>query len=136
MSIRTIDISYRYGPRFGIVDITLEVPVGAWLGVIGANGSGKTTLLRTVAGMLTADSGRVLLDDEPLDGYTASRRARQLAYVPQSYQPVFEFSVEQTVLMGRMPWSGTYGGFEDRSDRQAADEAIELMELESLRHEP
>ena len=42
-----------------------------------------------------------------------NRRARHLAYVPQSYEPVFEFTVEQSVLLGRMPYRASYGGFEN-----------------------
>ncbi|MBC8145981.1 MAG: ABC transporter ATP-binding protein [bacterium] len=136
MSLQSIDISFRYGPRFGIDGINVGAGRGEWLGIIGANGSGKTTLLRLLCGLLAPSSGRVVLDDEPLERYSANRRARHLAYVPQHYQPTFEFTVEQAVLHGRMPYSGTYGGFESDADVVAAEEAIAVMDIHSLRHEP
>jgi iron complex transport system ATP-binding protein len=134
--LQSIDISFRYGPRFGITGVSVDVGAGEWLGIIGANGSGKTTLLRLLCGLLAPSSGRVLLDGEPLESYSANRRARHLALVPQSFQPAFEFTVEQAVLFGRMPYSTSYGGFEQPEDLAVADEAIAIMELGGLRREP
>jgi iron complex transport system ATP-binding protein len=136
MSLQALEISFRYGPRFGIAGVSLGVPDGAWLGIIGSNGSGKSTTLRVLAGLIRPDRGEVLLDGEPLHRYHPNRRARHLAFVPQAYQPAFEFTVEQTVLMGRMPYSTGFSGFETDEDRAIASEAIALLELEDLRNEP
>lgn len=136
MSLQSIDISFRYGPRFGIDGISVGAERGEWLGIIGANGSGKTTLLRLLCGLLAPTSGHVVLDDERLDRYSANRRARHLAFVPQHYQPAFEFTVEQAILLGRMPYSGAYGGFESDDDVAASEDAIALMQIDDLRHEP
>lgn len=133
MSLQSLDISFRYGPRFGVTGISVDVADGQWLGIIGANGSGKTTLLRLLCGLLRPSSGQVLLDGEPLDRYSADRRARHLAFVPQSFDPSFEFTVEQAVLFGRMPHGR---GFESEEDIAVASEAIALLEIESLRAEP
>jgi iron complex transport system ATP-binding protein len=134
--LQSIDISFRYGPRFGVAGISLGVAPGEWLGIIGANGSGKTTLLRLLCGLLEPDEGEVLLDGEPLSSTPPGRRARHLAFVPQSFQPAFEFTVEQAVLMGRLPHGRAYGGFELPDDVAIADLAIALRELGELRHEP
>jgi iron complex transport system ATP-binding protein len=134
--LQSIDISFRYGPRFGVAGISVGADAGEWLGIIGANGSGKSTLLRLLCGLLPASSGQVLLDGEPLESFPANRRARHLALVPQSFQPAFEFTVEQAVLFGRMPYGTSLGGFEQADDFAAADEAIALMELDGLRGEP
>lgn len=136
MALRATDISFSYGPRFGIDRASLRAEAGEFVGLIGGNGSGKTTLLKLVCGLLRRTGGSVLLDGKPLESYDHGSRAKLMAYVPQSYQPVFEFTVEQTVLLGRMPYNGTYGGFETAEDIRIADEAISLLELESLRHEP
>lgn len=136
MPLQSLDISFRYGPRFGVSGITLGADRGEWLGIIGANGSGKTTLLRLLCGLLEPSTGQVLLDGEPLSRYAANRRARHLAFVPQDFRPAFEFTVEQSVLLGRMPYSGAYGGFESQEDIAAADDAIALLEIEPLRREP
>lgn len=135
MSVQAHDISFSYGPRFALRVEHLEAGGGEFLGVIGANGSGKTTLMKILAGLLAPGSGRLLLDDIPMEKYTSTRRAARLAYVPQSHQPAFEFTVEQTVLLGRLPHRSTMGGFENEKDLAATTEAIELMDLSALRHE-
>jgi len=136
MSVQAYTINIRYGSRFALDVEHLEAGGGEILGLIGANGSGKTTLMKLLAGLLRAESGRILIDGRPLQEYSASARARHLTYVPQSHRPAFEFTVEQAVLMGRLPYRNAYGGFERSEDIAAADEAIGLMDLAQLRHEP
>ncbi len=136
MSIQVHDISFVYGPRFTLRVEDLAVDNGEFLGIIGSNGSGKTTMLKMMAGLLPCRTGSILLDGLPLGSYSLAKRARHLGYVPQTYRPVFEYTVEQTVLLGRMPYRSVYGGFEQQDDLHAADAAMELMALEPLRHEP
>jgi ABC-2 type transport system ATP-binding protein len=57
-SIISIDrVSRRYGSRFALNDVSLEVPRGGVLGLVGANGAGKTTLIKHILGLLKAQSG-------------------------------------------------------------------------------
>jgi iron complex transport system ATP-binding protein len=130
------DISFNYAPRFALRVDSIAAEGGEFVGIIGPNGSGKTTLMKILAGLLSPTSGSVMLDGKPVARYSASERARRLAYVPQSHRPAFEFTVEQTVLLGRLPHRTGYGGFEREEDLRAADSALDLMELEPLRHEP
>jgi iron complex transport system ATP-binding protein len=136
MSLRADDIRFSYGPRFALRVEAFEANGGEFVGVIGANGCGKTTLLKILSGLVPPTAGSVLLDGEPLERYSPNHRARRIAYAPQSYRPAFEFTVEQTVLLGRMPYRSSYRGFERDEDLRAAEEAIELMDLVSLRYEP
>jgi iron complex transport system ATP-binding protein len=136
MGIEADRVRFSYGGRFAIDDVSLVAPPGELTGIIGANGSGKSTLLRILAGILPATSGSVLLDGRPLESYAPARRARHLAYVPQSHYPAFEFTVEQMVLLGRIPHRGMFGGFESAKDRDAAAEAIRLMDLGALADQP
>jgi len=71
--IECSNVCKGYGDRALIDDLSLRVPRGAIVGIIGANGSGKTTFLRMVAGLEQPDSGRLVLGDSV-----------QLAYVDQS----------------------------------------------------
>jgi ABC-2 type transport system ATP-binding protein len=52
-------VTRRYGARLALKDVSIEVPPGAVLGLVGANGAGKTTLLRHVLGLLKPQSGTV-----------------------------------------------------------------------------
>jgi putative ABC transport system ATP-binding protein len=57
-------------------DVSLDIPEGDWVSVVGPSGSGKSTLLLTLGGMLTPSSGRVMLDDKSLYDLTPDQRAR------------------------------------------------------------
>src|SRR4051812_42239450 len=98
MSLHAHDIGFSYGPRFTLHVDSFSAEAGGIVGIIGGNGSGKTTLIKLLAGLLAPASGDVLLDGRPIGAYSTNRRARHLAYVPQSHRPTFEFTVEQAVL--------------------------------------
>src|SRR3954454_6480718 len=102
MSLQATHVSFAY--RRGataVEDVSVNVPQGAIVGVIGPNGSGKTTLVKLLNGTLKPSSGSVSLDGAPLA--TSSRRdiARRIAVVPQETHVTFDFSALEIVLMGR-----------------------------------
>ena len=57
-----------YGPIMAIRGVSLAVPEGGIVAVLGANGAGKTTLLKTISGVMDPDKGEVLLAGEPIEG--------------------------------------------------------------------
>ena len=136
MSLLAKNISFQHSSRFALQGVSINLPEGCFTGLIGPNGSGKTTLIKVLCGMLTPNAGTVELNGKPLEDYSAFDRAHHVAYVSQTWRPAFEFTVEQTVLIGRIPWQKSYGGFESEEDLQAANEAIALMELKAFRYEP
>jgi ABC-2 type transport system ATP-binding protein len=72
------DLNKTYGDLRALSDLSLEVRPGELFGFVGSNGAGKTTTMRIVLGVLAADSGRVLLDGQPVD--LAMRR--RIGYMP------------------------------------------------------
>ena len=61
-------VSKRLGSHPAIVDLSLEIPDGAFVVIEGPSGCGKTTLLRLIAGLETPDSGEVWLNGRPASG--------------------------------------------------------------------
>ena len=103
LSINNLTFSYDKKP---VLDgLTFEVSAGDFCAVIGPNGSGKSTLLKAVSGLLpeTAVRTAVSVDGQPLSDYTPLSLARKVAYVPQRVDIVFDFTVFDTVMMGRHP---------------------------------
>jgi iron complex transport system ATP-binding protein len=96
-------LSFAYGGRTVLVDVSLEVAPGEIVGVIGPNGSGKTTLLRALAGVLVPERGVVRLDGAGLARRPRREVARRLAVVSQDVGVEFPFSAIEVVLMGRAP---------------------------------
>lgn len=93
-------------PPLVLERVSLDIPAGSLVGVLGPNGSGKTTLLRLLAGMLRPTSGVVRLEGRDLATVPRAAVARAVAVVPQETHPAFEYSVLEMVLMGRYPHLG------------------------------
>ncbi|WP_436924250.1 ABC transporter ATP-binding protein [Halosimplex amylolyticum] len=85
--IEVTDVTKRYGDVVAVDDVSLSVPDGASLGLVGTNGAGKTTLFRLLVGHETPDSGTVRVAGvDPTDG----TRVRELVgYLPEQagFQP-------------------------------------------------
>ena len=61
ISCEHLTYSYPGAPAPALSDVSLEIPAGEYVGVVGPNGGGKSTLVRLLNGLLAADSGRVLV---------------------------------------------------------------------------
>ena len=84
------DLTFSYNSRFNALEgINLDVPPGAFLGIVGPNGSGKTTLLRLLGGLVRPTAGSVLLAGADLHRMPARDRARRIAFLPQQVSPNF-----------------------------------------------
>ncbi|MGQ0629635.1 MAG: ABC transporter ATP-binding protein [Sporichthyaceae bacterium] len=81
----TLDhLSAGYGGTPVLTDITLSVPRGAVVALLGANGAGKTTLLRVCAGLLTPTSGRLLIDGVDVTGHAPHTLVpRGMCHIPE-----------------------------------------------------
>jgi ABC-type multidrug transport system fused ATPase/permease subunit len=88
--------------------VSLTIPTGGLVGILGPNGSGKTTLLRLLSGTLRPAAGRVWLDNRPVESLSRRDLARQIAVVPQETHLSFDYSVMEMVLMGRHPHLGLF----------------------------
>jgi len=78
------DINQSYGQSHTLWDISLEIPKGGCVSLIGRNGVGKTTLLNCIMGLLRLDSGTIIFDGKDISGMPPeSRAAMGIGYVPQ-----------------------------------------------------
>ncbi|HHJ14935.1 MAG TPA: LPS export ABC transporter ATP-binding protein [Gammaproteobacteria bacterium] len=89
----------RYGGRSIIESVSLHVDSGEVVGLLGPNGAGKTTCFYMIVGLVPADAGRVLLDDEDLTGLPMHLRARKgLGYLPQEASVFRKLSVADNLM--------------------------------------
>ena len=107
--------------------LTLRIPGGSRLGLIGPNGSGKTTLLRAIAGLVPHD-GEIRVGDAT--GGSLSRRelARRIALVPQNPAVPAGITVTDYVLLGRTPYI-PYLGTESRRDLEIVASVLDHLDL-------
>jgi branched-chain amino acid transport system ATP-binding protein len=93
------DVEARYGPVQALRGISLEVPEGSVVAVLGANGAGKTTTLRAVSGTVRR-SGEILLAGKPLRGGPEAAAKAGVAHVPEGRGTFTELSVTENLRLG------------------------------------
>lgn len=88
------------GRRRLLEAVSVDLAPGALVGLIGPNGAGKSTLLRCLAGLLRPDSGTVTLDGTALADLPPRERGRHIGYLPQSFHPAWDYTVQEVVELG------------------------------------
>src|SRR5258708_7058484 len=82
--LETRQISKTYRGRRVVDDVTVFVQQGEVVGLLGPNGAGKTTSFYMIVGLISPDSGRILVDDEDITDLPMYQRARRgISYLPQ-----------------------------------------------------
>jgi len=99
LSIRNLEV--RYGDLIGVADVSLDVPLGSVVALVGSNGAGKTTLLRAISGVQPISGGSIQFADQTIDSLPAHQRvARGIAQVPEGRQVFAPLSVEDNLQLG------------------------------------
>lgn len=126
-------VSFAYGERSVLSNVTLRVHKGDYLGIVGGNGSGKTTLVKILLGLLQPSSGTVRLFGTPLEEF---RDWSKIGYVPQkvtNFDANFPATVLEVVLMGRY---GKLGLFRSTTSQDvvAAEKSLKQVGLWEYRN--
>ena len=104
--LRIAHLEVRYGDLIGVADVSLEVPRGAVVALLGSNGAGKTTTLNAIAGIARVSKGTVEFDGESIGGQPAYAIVRKgLALSPEGWRLFTQQSVENNLLLGATPLS-------------------------------
>jgi branched-chain amino acid transport system ATP-binding protein len=102
--LRIEHLQVRYGDLIGVADVSLEVPAGSVVALLGSNGAGKTTTLNAIAGIVPVASGCVSFDGEDLAGQPAYAIVRRgVALSPEGWRLFTQQSVENNLLLGATP---------------------------------
>lgn len=132
LTVENLEAGYDSRPVVSNLNLTLEG--GDFLSVCGPNGSGKSTLVKAIQGLVPFIKGKILIDAQNLFQMKAAQIATKLAYVPQVFEPVFDFTVEETVAMARYHRQTNRFSHLSDLDKQAVEEAMEIVLVYELRH--
>ncbi|MBR1122597.1 ABC transporter ATP-binding protein [Bradyrhizobium lablabi] len=99
LSVR--DLHAGYGNKTVLQGVSLDVPQGAVIALLGANGAGKSTLLKSIVGLLERSSGTIELNGHPLPNATPDRALKAgVALVPEQRELFLTLSVEDNLRLG------------------------------------
>lgn len=100
MNLSVQNLSFSYGERQVLSDISFTLEKGEFLSVLGPNGVGKSTLFKCILGLLNGYSGKITSGGEELSSMSKRELSRRIAYIPQINRPAFGYTVLDMVLMG------------------------------------
>jgi len=94
-------LEVRYGDLVGVADVSLSVPEGSVVALLGSNGAGKTTTLNAIAGLVPASGGTIRWEGAAIDGLAAHAIVpKGLALSPEGWRLFVSQTVEQNLHLG------------------------------------
>ena len=133
MKIEVRNLSFSYGEREILHDISFSVGEGEYLSILGSNGVGKSTLFKCMLGLLKGYSGEITIDGTNISEMSISQLSKCIAYIPQYTSPTFNYSVEDIVLMGTTAGSSPFRT-PKAEEMKRVDAALEKTGISSMRN--
>ncbi|MFC1503839.1 ABC transporter ATP-binding protein [Spirochaetota bacterium] len=127
------NIRCGYGSDIIIQNISFGVDQGELIGIIGPNGSGKTTLLRAITKILPLKDGEIFVDGRDIHHLQRRELARNISVVSQNTETGF-FTVDEFVIMGRIPYFRRLQFIETHADMEIAEKYMKLTDTWKLKN--
>jgi ABC-type branched-subunit amino acid transport system ATPase component len=125
--LEVINLSVRYGAVLALQDVSLAIPLGGSVALLGANGAGKTTMLRAIGGLLAYHGGRVVAGDIRFEGSSTKGRdsarliASGIAQALEGRRVFADLTVAENLRLG------AFAAGERRREASVRDEMLELF---------
>ena len=127
-SLKALNLAKSYKGRSVVKDVSMHIERGQIVGLLGPNGAGKTTCFYMIVGLVDADKGTILLDDQDLTKQAMHNRARKgIGYLPQEASIFRKLSVRNNIMaiLETRP---------ELSKQQREDKLAELLEEFHVTH--
>lgn len=123
--IKCENVTVGYEGRTVIKDLNFQIAAGDYLCIVGENGSGKSTLVKSLLGLKSVESGKIVFGD--------GLKQREIGYLPQQddIQRDFPASVCEVVLSGRLNSRGIHP-FYTKADKKVAREKMEMLGIQEI----
>ena len=99
MKLQSQNLTKKYSNKIAVQNLSINLIPGEILGLLGPNGAGKTTFFYMIAGLISSDSGKILIDGDDITNKSVSDRANMgLAYLPQEPSVFGRLNVEENIM--------------------------------------
>ena len=127
-------LSVAYDKKQILKNINLHMRTCEITGIIGPNGSGKTTLLRAITKILKPKSGRIKINQIDIVDMSSLNLAKMIAVVSQYSSNAFDMSVEDYVLLGRIPYRSNFQFIDSYTDQHIARDSLALAGMDGFQN--
>ncbi len=124
--LKAENISYQINNKTLLNNVSVEFKTGETALIVGANGAGKSTLIKILSNEVSPTSGKVYLNNKPIENYQTLELAKIRAVLSQSNEIAFPLLANEVVMMGRYPH------FENKpsaTDTSICEQAMELFDI-------
>jgi phosphonate transport system ATP-binding protein len=138
LTLELSTVTRQYGPVYAVNDVSVAIPRGQFVGVIGRSGAGKSTMLRMINRLVDPTAGRISWDAQDvtaLKGKPLRDWRRRCAMIFQQFNLVGRLDVLNNVLMGRLAHRDSPGAMFklwSREDRAIAMSALHMLDIANL----
>jgi ABC-2 type transport system ATP-binding protein len=130
LSVQHLCFTYPGQERQLFADLNLEIAAGERFGLFGPNGAGKTTLISLMTGLLSYESGNILLHGKSIR--SKGKEVNKLfGFVPQNFSFYQELSPAEN-----LEFFGAWAGLDTKTIRQRTEELMEIMGLQDVKNKP
>ena len=126
------NMSFAYGEKEVLHNLSFSLEKGLFHGLVGPNGSGKTTLIDLLLANIAPSSGAVEFKEKEVSSYRRGPLAQEIALVPQEFIINFDFTVFEVVLMGRHPYIPRFAN-PSSTDIDIVNDVITILGIEQLK---
>ena len=121
-------VSFFYGEKKVIDDVSINLAPARFYGIVGPNGSGKTTIVDLLAGHRHPTNGKIRFRGRRHSSYSKLKLSKEIALVPQNFYINFPFTVKEIVMMGRYPHIARFAS-PAAVDREIVRKVMEKSEI-------
>lgn len=126
------ELSFSYGKKKILNNISLEIPEGKITTILGANGCGKSTLFSLMTKNLYPDRGKIFFQKKNIGGMPLNEFAKKAAIVHQYNTAADDMTVQELVALGRTPHRKGFHGSRE-ADEKWIYQALEVTHLQELK---
>jgi len=128
-SISAKNLKFSYDDTQVLNNLNFEIKKNSFISILGPNGAGKSTIVKLISKVLTGYEGEILIEGNNIKSLNQIEIAKKIAVVPQNTSLGFNFSVFETVMMGRYPYLSRFKS-ENHEDRKIVTEVMKLTRTE------
>ena len=126
--IEANQISKHFERKIALSSLSFTIYQGERVALIGSSGAGKTTLLNTIAGLVSLESGTLIIDDKPLSQYKSGKIfAKKVGVIRQQFDLIGPLAVVHNVLAGKLSEWGFFKSLLSLVIPQEKDAAIKAL---------